>query len=799
MEAGVCSVCGEHNPPGTEFCVVCQNYLGWDKSVLAPPQTGGPQTGGRAGGPQSGGPQTGAPQTGGRPQPSDDDQAMLRTQMFARVPVDPSRAGQVPSSSKAAEPLLAPDRFRISIADPTVTLAPTGAMAELQLRVFNISIRVDGYLAELAPGAPEWLSVDSTPVELLPGTDDLLRARFQIRSARLTPAQQLSVRLRIRAMNEPAVYVELPVAVTVSVVDAPLQLRAEPRLLRVHDRPDGTFTLTVDNTQCNRPVRAELAGSDPELAVRYTFEPAIVEVGPVAVATVRVTVSADQPAAGREASRLLTVGVREGERSVETAVTFVQTTSVQVEDPAVGLLLEPATIRVRDNPVGLARLTLDNRNGKDWAHLQLSASDPEQAVYVGFDNPQMHVPPGQTVQTQVRLQAPLPELGTDASRTVTITATDPKRRTSTAVATFVQSASASPMTTLAVSLEPEVTKVRDADGAVTQLVLDNRKGRFKVRLQLSGVDPERAVSFEFVPPVVDVEAGMVRRIEVRMGSWRPPAGQEWSRQITVTAGDGRSSVEATGSLVQTSSRSSMETLSMRLDPSVLRMDGRRGAFAALIDNRNGSQPIRVTLSGNDPENAVRFAFTPAVVDVPPGGVVRSTVSVSAPGAGSGREVNRNITILATDGRAEIQSSGTLVQAGGDRRPIARVLFTLIGALLMFLGSFLVWTTEGQTGFGLSARHLTQRFGFDLVLPRQFDGFTSAGAVVAVLAVLMVFGLTGRSGRLTRIAALAAAAVVVGVFVASAFSSAGMLVPALGAIVVVLGCVLGYVGGLLVKH
>ena len=320
MEAGVCSVCGEHNPPGTEFCVVCQNYLGWDKSVLAPPQTGGPQTGGpqsggpQAGGPQSGSPQTGAPQTGGRPQPADDDQAMLRTQMFARVPVDPSRPGQVPSSSKAAEPLLAPDRFRISIADPTVTLAPTGAMAELQLRVFNISIRVDGYLAELAPGAPEWLSVDSTPVELLPGTDDLLRARFQVRSARLTPAQQLSVRLRIRAMNEPAVYVELPVTVTVSVVDAPLQLRAEPRLLRVQDRPDGTFTLTVDNTQCNRPVRVELAGCDPELAVRFEFDPAIVEVGPVAIAPVRVTVTAE-PARRRPGSVPTAHGLRPRRRT----------------------------------------------------------------------------------------------------------------------------------------------------------------------------------------------------------------------------------------------------------------------------------------------------------------------------------------------------------------------------------------------------------------------------------------------------------------------------------------------------
>ena len=44
------------------------------------------------------------------------------------------------------------------------------------------------------------------------------------------------------------------------------------------------------------------------------------------------------------------------------------------------------------------------------------------------------------------------------------------------------------------------------------------------------------------------------------------------------------------------------------------------------------------------------------------------------------------------------------------------------------------------------------------------------------------------------AALAESALVVGVFVASVFRPGGMLMPALGAILVVLGCVLGYIVG-----
>ena len=78
---------------------------------------------------------------------------------------------------------------------------------------------------------------------------------------------------------------------------------------------------------------AELAGTDPELAVRFEFDPPVVQIGPSGTATARVTVSADPPAPGQDASRSITVTAREGSRAFETPVTFVQTTSVRVEDP----------------------------------------------------------------------------------------------------------------------------------------------------------------------------------------------------------------------------------------------------------------------------------------------------------------------------------------------------------------------------------------------------------------------------------------------------------------------------------
>ena len=61
----------------------------------------------------------------------------------------------------------------------------------------------------------------------------------------------------------------------------------------------------------------------------------------------------------------------------------------------------------------------------------------------------------------------------------------------------------------------------------------------------------------------------------------------------------------------------------------------------------------------------------------------------------------------------------------------------------------------------------------------------------VLAGLMAFGLTGTSGRLTRWTALLAAVVLVAAAVL--FSPFGLET---GVIVIGLGCVLGYIGGLL---
>ena len=47
---------------------------------------------------------------------------------------------------------------------------------------------------------------------------------------------------------------------------------------------------------------------------------------------------------------------------------------------------------------------------------------------------------------------------------------------------------------------------------------------------------------------------------LRLDSWRPPPGQEWIRQFTVTASDGYTTVDTSGSLVQASSPAATATV-----------------------------------------------------------------------------------------------------------------------------------------------------------------------------------------------------------------------------------------------
>ena len=115
-----------------------------------------------------------------------------------------------------------------------------------------------------------------------------------------------------------------------------------------------------------------------------------------------------------------------------------------------------------------------------------------------------------------------------------------------------------------------------------------------------------------------------------------------------------------------------------------------------LDNRAGAFPLAARLYGTDPEQAVRFAFRPSALEVAPGQVGVADVRVSAPRPDGGETLTRPFMIVADDGRGAVEAAGSFVQSAGDRRPLWRVVLTVLGALLVAVGCFRDWLV-GRSG------------------------------------------------------------------------------------------------------
>ena len=661
MTTAACEACGEQNPPGTQFCLRCNSFLAWEEPAAPVPRT--PVT--RNPAPRTPAPQTPAPQQ--RP-----PEELIETRVMPKIkPTDP--AGQRPDGAPAplSHPVPVPEPapvmepvLRIEPPTDPVVVPVDGSTVELALTIRNLSDIVDGYAVDVG-GAPPWLVVVSDQLRLLPDTEDRLPIRFRVDSVALVPAGERSVRLRVRSLTRAPAHEIVSVTLSVPVVDAPVTVRVEPSIARAKDVDTTRLAVVVDNAAANRPATVRLAGSDPELAVAFHFDPAEITVGPGESARVRLVTTSARPEPGREITRSLTVSATEGRRRVDATAMLVQSTSLVVEDPMVELTATPSLVRLHDSDSTVVRLTLGNQAGRQWATVRLDAADPERLVHAGWSASEVRVPPGGSTDVDVRLTCPAIEPGTEVMREVALVASDGKRTARTPV-TLRQSASVSPMTTLAV----------------------------------------------------------------------------------------------------------------RLDPSVLRLTNRRrGSSSVIVDNGQGRAPIRVWLRGDDPENVLDFAFTPAELEVPAGQSVVSRMTFSGPRPPGGREVSRTFTVAATDGRSAATDTGSVIQSASDRRPWARVLLTIAGALLMIMGA--LGLTIDVAGDGLGALPL--------------------GLALVVFAGLMVFGLTGRSGRLSRMTAVLGALVAVALIVVPSMIEGVDVEGGQGVLIILAGCVLGYIGGLLARR
>lgn len=461
---------------------------------------------------------------------------------------------------------------------------------------------------------------------------------------------------------------------------------------------------------------------------------------------------------------------------------------------------EPPLLRLRDETSGRFRIRLDNKGSNYPQRYALAGSDPERVVRFSFRPAMVEVPPMREVIIEARFDAPPLQPAQQLHRTLTVVAASDEVRVETLINVVQERSQAPPDSPVRLRLEPSITRTRDQTAAEVSVLVDNGRGSKHRRLLFSGRDPEGRLRFAFSQQQLYLRAGEQARLKVHIYAPLPRPGESVERGFTVVCNDGVDESETTGSLVQTASTSPITTARLRLEPErVVVRNRRRGNFRVTVDNVRGSLPLRVWLSGSDPEGAVRFTFTPAQLDVPPGNIGRSSLRVEASLPGSGREADRQIKVSASDGVGAVEAVGHYSQSMSEILPILRLVFTLLGGLLVVLGAMRPWFVNLPTYYISLLPKLEEMIKIpDETAKLVAISQPSGRALMLVLAAVMLLGILSPRGKTTILAGFGIAVLMVGYisYAQTEFNSGGM---AYGSLLVVLGGVIGAVGGFCIKR
>lgn len=479
------------------------------------------------------------------------------------------------------------------------------------------------------------------------------------------------------------------------------------------------------------------------------------------------------------------------------------TLTVAPHGPPATLDVQPRLLRLTDEARARFVVRLDNRRANYPQSFELSGGDPEGVVRFGFVPRVVQVPAGRLVEVRGHFMAPAPAPGQDATRQLTVTATNDGGESS-ATLTLVQHTSPEPEAVpVAVSLWPRELRVTNAVAADFEVHVDNRGGREPVELALGGRDPARALVVTVAPQRLLVPPGQVAvaRGQVRLAEL-VARGRTVVRPFSVVAADGVTEHEAPGSLEVTMTPSPITTAQLQVTPRHLtRTDTRLGSFAVVVDNTSGQEPLEVRLGAVDSHGTARVTFTPPVVSAPPGGVGQARMTVDAPPPPGGESVTRELEVTAADGEGRLLAQAAFTQTTSDRRPLLRTLLVLGGAAFVLLGTLLPWnlltTADGLTIVAtapLGALGEVPNVSEDAVVHLVA---AAARVLLAVLAVAMAFGVTG-SGSLTRKTALLVVLLSVAYVVAAVVVRGAGLELGGGLLLVWVGAVAGYVGGVLAR-
>jgi hypothetical protein len=476
MTEHVCNDCGAPNAIDARFCVGCDEYLGWGSAANRP------------------------------------------------GPDHRAAAAATSTATSTGSPAQAPE---VELRHPEAILDPH---ADVGVQVRNPSTIVDAYQMTLI-AAPPWLTLSHPEVTLMPGTTELIIAKFAMAPGALIPAQTITVGLRVCSQRDAARFTELPVKVTVPQSGSAVTVTTRPTAVRLVDQTTGSVEVLLDNTSSNYPHNVALAGSDSEGKVTFTFSPPwlIVEPGQSAKALAEFTVP--EVRAGETQVRQLTVSATEDNTAAEATVIVNQERTVAA---ALRLRIDPSSPRARDSESTVVTLIVDNRGATTARTVQFEGRDPEGVVRFAFANRTLPVPGGRAITTSVRIGAPPPPTGKESSKPFSVVATYGDGEVE-ATGTFMQSTSVTAYSVSRLTVTPETLRSDEPHGQL-QFCLENRHESQWLQAGMSGTDLEGAVQFEFSPPGFDVPPGGVAWGKVSVSAPAPAKrDEEATRQLQITA------------------------------------------------------------------------------------------------------------------------------------------------------------------------------------------------------------------------------------------------------------------------
>ena len=205
---------------------------------------------------------------------------------------------------------------------------------------------------------------------------------------------------------------------------------------------------------------------------------------------------------------------------------------------------------------------------------------------------------------------------------------------------------------------PEVVVTPDAPGTV-EVAIENMTSIVDGYV-FGAVDAPAWL--ELGQPDVHLMPGESRSVELSLGMRQESmvVAQRFSLTVVAHSVEDEARRTAVSVLVTVPPQGPRPALEAR--PTLIRLeDSGEGSFSLRLDNRAANYPQTVELSGSDSESVVRFAFAPSVVEVPAGSMVEAAVTFTAPQPAAGQQLNRQLTIAATNDEGPITTMVTLVQ------------------------------------------------------------------------------------------------------------------------------------------